>query len=140
MIYTKTPIKLSPEISVKVKSLRRCTMSNKFYIFLILSFYKFLSHLTTFVLICPFVSFVLFYFESRTFLLISKEQETIPFIRSTIDPNMCLETLGQFRSEENGSIECTSRQCRLKCDEGYQPYGAKSTVKCIRTKKVLYFA
>ena len=51
---------------------------------------------------------------------------------------MCLETLGQFRSEENGSIECTSRQCRLKCDEGYQAYGAKSTIKCIRTKKVLF--
>ena len=49
---------------------------------------------------------------------------------------MCLETLGQFRSEENGSVECTSRQCRLKCDPGYQSYGAKSTVKCIRTKKV----
>merc|ERR1739838_135349 len=58
-----------------------------------------------------------------------------PNLRSTIDPNMCLETLGQFRSEENGSIECTSRQCHLKCDEGYQAYGAKTTVKCIRTKK-----
>jgi len=58
-----------------------------------------------------------------------------PHLRSTIDPTMCFESLGQFRSEDNGEITCSSRQCKLKCNPGYQTYGAKATVKCIRTRK-----
>ena len=34
------------------------------------------------------------------------------------------------RSDSNGKIVCDTSLCKLKCDAGYDNYGARGTVRC----------
>ena len=49
---------------------------------------------------------------------------------------MCKSIHGDLARDPQGTITCTGKLCKKTCEPGYQTYGGKSSVKCIRTKQV----